>query len=101
MLVGIPTGVKVFNWVFTMYRGRVRYELPMLWALLALFLPLVGGMTGMMNAFASNDYMWHNGLFVVAPKVWRGPDRLFVLQMHSLNNSFFRYARKQVSRPDY
>jgi cytochrome o ubiquinol oxidase subunit 1 len=66
MLVGIPTGVKVFNWVFTMYRGRVRYELPMLWALLALFLLLVGGMTGMMNAFASNDYMWHNGLFVVA-----------------------------------
>ncbi len=66
MLVGIPTGVKVFNWIFTMYRGRVRYELPMLWALLALFLLLVGGMTGMMNAFASNDYMWHNGLFVVA-----------------------------------
>lgn len=66
MLVGIPTGVKVFNWIFTMYRGRIRYELPMLWALLALFLLLVGGMTGMMNAFASNDYMWHNGLFVVA-----------------------------------
>ncbi|AEK56836.1 Cytochrome O ubiquinol oxidase subunit I [Acidithiobacillus caldus SM-1] len=66
MLVGIPTGVKVFNWIFTMYRGRVRYELPMMWALLALFLLLVGGMTGMMNAFASSDYMWHNGVFVVA-----------------------------------
>ena len=49
-----------------MYRGRVRYELPMMWALLALFLLLVGGMTGMMNAFASSDYMWHNGVFVVA-----------------------------------
>ncbi|MDA8390253.1 MAG: cbb3-type cytochrome c oxidase subunit I [Gammaproteobacteria bacterium] len=66
MLVGIPTGVKVFNWIFTMYRGRVRFELPMLWALLALFLLLVGGMTGMMNAFAASDYMWHNGVFVVA-----------------------------------
>ncbi|MHB1531338.1 cbb3-type cytochrome c oxidase subunit I [Acidithiobacillus sp.] len=66
MLVGIPTGVKVFNWIFTMYRGKVRFELPMLWACLALFLLLVGGMTGMMNAFATNDYMWHNGVFVVA-----------------------------------
>ncbi|WP_367184244.1 cbb3-type cytochrome c oxidase subunit I [Acidiferrobacter sp.] len=66
MLVGIPTGVKIFNWIFTMYRGRVRFELPMMWALLALSLLIVGGMTGMMNAFASNDYMWHNGIFVVA-----------------------------------
>ncbi len=66
MLVGIPTGVKVFNWIFTMYRGRVRFELPMMWAVLSLFLLLVGGLTGMMNAFATNDYMWHNGVFVVA-----------------------------------
>ena len=66
MLVGIPTGVKVFNWLFTMYRGRLRFELPMIWACAALFFLLVGGMTGMMNAFTTNDYMVHNSVFVVA-----------------------------------
>ena len=66
MLVGIPTGVKVFNWLFTMYRGRLRFDLPMIWACAALFFLLVGGMTGMMNAFTTNDYMVHNSVFVVA-----------------------------------
>ncbi len=66
MVVGIPTGVKVFNWAFTMFRGRLRFELPMMWASAALFLLLVGGLTGMMNAFATNDYMVHNSVFVVA-----------------------------------
>ena len=66
MAVGIPTGVKVFNWAFTMFRGRLRFELPMMWASAALFFLLVGGLTGMMNAFATNDYMVHNSVFVVA-----------------------------------
>ncbi len=66
MAVGIPTGVKVFNWAFTMFRGRLRFELPMMWAVAALFFLLVGGLTGMMNAFATNDYMVHNSVFVVA-----------------------------------
>ncbi|MHB1511900.1 MAG: cbb3-type cytochrome c oxidase subunit I [Acidiferrobacter sp.] len=66
MAVGIPTGVKVFNWAFTMFRGRLRFELPMMWASAALFYLLVGGLTGMMNAFTTNDYMVHNSVFVVA-----------------------------------
>ena len=66
MAVGIPTGVKLFNWAFTMFRGRLRFDLPMMWAIAALFFLLVGGLTGMMNAFATNDYMVHNSVFVVA-----------------------------------
>lgn len=66
MLVGIPTGVKVFNWVFTMYRGRVRLETPMLWAVAAILLLIGGGMTGMMVAIPAINYVTHNSVFVVA-----------------------------------
>ncbi|WP_123102677.1 cbb3-type cytochrome c oxidase subunit I [Acidithiobacillus sulfuriphilus] len=66
MLVGIPTGVKVFNWAFTMYRGRLRFETPMLWSIGSLFLLLVGGLTGMMLAFPAINYMVHNSVFVIA-----------------------------------
>jgi cytochrome o ubiquinol oxidase subunit 1 len=66
MLVGIPTGVKVFNWALTLWRGRLRFEPPMLWALGALFLLLVGGLTGMMLAIPAINYTVHNSVFVVA-----------------------------------
>ncbi len=66
MLVGIPTGVKVFNWAFTLYRGRIRFDLPMLWALAALALLLTGGLTGMMLAMPAINYTVHNSVFVVA-----------------------------------
>lgn len=66
MLVGIPTGVKVFNWAFTMYRGRLTFSAAMLWAIGALFLLLVGGLTGMMLAIPAINYMVHNSVFVVA-----------------------------------
>ncbi len=66
MLVGIPTGVKVFNWAFTMYRGRITYSAAMLWAIGALFMLLVGGMTGMMLAIPAINYMVHNSVFVIA-----------------------------------
>ena len=66
MLVGIPTGVKVFNWAFTMYRGRVRLETPMLWALTSVLLLIGGGMTGMMVAIPAINYVSHNSMFVVA-----------------------------------
>ena len=66
MLVGIPTGVKVFNWLFTMYRGRLRFDTPMLWAVGAIFLLISGGMTGMMLAVPAIDYIVHNSVFVVA-----------------------------------
>ena len=66
MVVGIPTGVKVFNWAFTVYRGRSRFETPMLWAVGALFMLLVGGLTGMMLAMPPVNYSVHNSVFVVA-----------------------------------
>jgi cytochrome o ubiquinol oxidase subunit 1 len=66
MLVGIPTGVKVFNWLFTMYRGRITYATPMLWSVAALLLLLVGGLTGVMLANPAINYTVHNSVFVVA-----------------------------------
>ncbi|OYV99579.1 MAG: hypothetical protein B7Z58_18455 [Acidiphilium sp. 37-64-53] len=66
MLVGIPTGVKVFNWMLTMYKGRLRFEAAMLWAVGSIFLLLVGGLTGMMLAIPAVNYTVHNSVFVVA-----------------------------------
>ena len=66
MVVGIPTGVKVFNWAFTVYRGRSRFDTPMLWAVGALFMLLIGGLTGMMLAMPPVNYSVHNSVFVVA-----------------------------------
>ncbi|OYV32151.1 MAG: cytochrome o ubiquinol oxidase subunit I, partial [Acidocella sp. 20-61-6] len=66
MLVGIPTGVKVFNWLFTMYRGRLTFTTPMLWAVGGLFLLLIGGMTGVMLANPAIDYTVHNSVFLIA-----------------------------------
>jgi cytochrome o ubiquinol oxidase subunit 1 len=66
MLVGIPTGVKVFNWMFTLYRGRLTFDSPMLWAIGGIFLLLIGGLTGMMLAVPAIDYTVHNSVFVVA-----------------------------------
>ncbi len=66
MVVGIPTGVKVFNWLFTMYRGRIRMTLPMMWAVA--FIPgfVIGGATGVMLAVAPADYQYHNSYFLIA-----------------------------------
>ena len=66
MLVGIPTGVKSFNWLFTMYRGRLTFATPMLWALCGLVLLLIGGLTGMMLAIPVINYTVHDSVFVVA-----------------------------------
>lgn len=66
MAVGIPTGVKVFNWLFTMYRGRIRVRAPMLWAIG--FIPnfAIGGASGVMLAVAPADYQYHNSYFLIA-----------------------------------
>src|SRR5579875_2892193 len=66
MCVGIPTGVKVFNWLFTMFHGRIRVTLPMLWTLG--FIPnfAIGGATGIMLAAAPADYQYHNSYFLIA-----------------------------------
>jgi len=66
MLVGIPTGVKVFNWIFTMYRGRITYTTPMLWSVAAILLLLIGGITGVMLANPAINYTVHNSVFVIA-----------------------------------
>lgn len=66
MLVGVPTAIKVFNWVATMYRGSVRFDSPMLFALGFLFLFTIGGVTGIMLATVGIDVHFHDTYFVVA-----------------------------------
>ncbi len=66
MAIGIPTGVKVFNWLFTMYRGRIRLTQPMLWTLAFIPCFVVGGATGVMLAIAPADYQYHNSYFLIA-----------------------------------
>jgi len=66
MLIAIPTGVKVFNWIFTMWRGRIRLEMPMLWALAFIPTFVLGGATGVMLAVVPGDYQFHNSYFLVA-----------------------------------
>ena len=61
-----PTGVKIFNWMFTMYGGRVRFATPMLWALGFIVTFVIGGMTGVLLAVPPADFMLHNSLFLVA-----------------------------------
>ncbi|ASJ75689.1 cytochrome o ubiquinol oxidase subunit I [Granulosicoccus antarcticus] len=66
MIISIPTGAKLFNWLFTMYRGRIRYELPMMWAIAFMMTFAIGGMTGVMLAVPPADFILHNSLFLVA-----------------------------------
>jgi cytochrome o ubiquinol oxidase subunit 1 len=66
MIIGIPTGVKVFNWLFTMYRGRVEYTTPMMWFLGFVVTFTTGGMTGVMLSIPAIDFQLHNSLFLVA-----------------------------------
>jgi cytochrome o ubiquinol oxidase subunit 1 len=66
MIIAIPTGVKVFNWLFTMYRGRVQFPTPMLWTLGFMVTFVIGGMTGVLMAVPPADFVLHNSLFLVA-----------------------------------
>lgn len=66
MIISIPTGAKMFNWLFTMYRGRIRYELPMLWTIGFMITFVIGGMTGVMLAIPPADFVLHNSLFLIA-----------------------------------
>ncbi|GAC1421678.1 MAG: cytochrome o ubiquinol oxidase subunit I [Burkholderiaceae bacterium] len=66
MIISIPTGAKVFNWLFTMYRGRIRFEVPMLWTMGFMITFVIGGMTGVLLAVPSADFVLHNSLFLVA-----------------------------------
>ncbi len=66
MLIAIPTGVKVYNWLLTMYRGRITFTTPMYWTLGFLILFTIGGMTGVLMAIPAADYVVHNTAFLVA-----------------------------------
>ncbi|MGE8131448.1 cytochrome o ubiquinol oxidase subunit I [Methylobacterium sp. NPDC080182] len=66
MIIAVPTGVKVFNWLFTMYGGRIRFEVPMLWVLGFMVTFVIGGMTGVLLAVPPIDFVLHNSLFLVA-----------------------------------
>ena len=66
MIISIPTGAKIFNWLFTIYRGRVRFELPMLWTVAFMLTFSIGGMTGVLLAVPPADFVLHNSLFLIA-----------------------------------
>ncbi|MXV44171.1 cytochrome o ubiquinol oxidase subunit I [Saccharibacter sp. 17.LH.SD] len=66
MFIAVPTGVKIFNWLFTMYKGRVRFEGPMNWIVGFMITFSIGGMTGVMMAMPAADWVLHNSLFLVA-----------------------------------
>lgn len=66
MAIAIPTGVKVFNWLFTMFRGRIIFATPMLWFMGFLVTFVLGGMTGVLLSIPAADFQLHNSLFLVA-----------------------------------
>jgi len=66
MVIAIPTGVKIFNWLFTMYKGRIRLTTPMLWVTAFFTTFALGGMTGVMMAIPPVDFQVHNSVFLVA-----------------------------------
>ena len=66
MIIAVPTGVKIFNWLFTMYRGRVRFATPMLWTIGFIVTFTIGGMSGVLMAMPGADFLLHNSLFLIA-----------------------------------
>ena len=66
MIISIPTGAKIFNWLFTMYKGRIKFELPMMWTVAFMCTFAIGGMTGVLLAVPPADFVLHNSLFLIA-----------------------------------
>ncbi|WP_320200272.1 cytochrome o ubiquinol oxidase subunit I [Agrobacterium sp. rho-13.3] len=66
MIISIPTGAKIFNWLFTMYKGRITFDVPMLWTIGFMITFVIGGMTGVLLAVPPADFVLHNSLFLVA-----------------------------------
>ena len=66
MLIGIPTGVKIYDWMWTMFRGRIRFTVPMVYSIGFIFLFVLGGMSGILLADPGIDYQVHNSVFLVA-----------------------------------
>lgn len=66
MIIAVPTGVKVYDWLFTMYRGRIQFTVPMLYTIAFIVTFVIGGVTGVLLAFPPADYLMHNSTFLVA-----------------------------------
>jgi cytochrome o ubiquinol oxidase subunit 1 len=66
MVIAIPTGVKIFNWLFTMYQGKIRFDSPMIWFMCFVATFTIGGVTGVMLAVPAIDFQVHNSMFLVA-----------------------------------
>ena len=66
MIISIPTGAKIFNWLFTMYKGRITFTSPMLWTIGFMVTFAIGGMTGVLLAVPPADFVLHNSLFLIA-----------------------------------
>ena len=66
MIIAVPTGVKIYNWLFTMYGGRIRFATPMMWAIGFMVTFILGGLTGVLVAVPPADFLLHNSLFLVA-----------------------------------
>jgi cytochrome o ubiquinol oxidase subunit I len=66
MIIAVPTGVKIFNWLFTMYGGRIHFSSAMLWSIGFMVTFVIGGMTGVLLASPAADFVLHNSLFLVA-----------------------------------
>ncbi|MDX7876559.1 cytochrome o ubiquinol oxidase subunit I [Aeromonas veronii] len=66
MIISIPTGVKIFNWLFTMYRGRIEFTSPMLWTVGFIITFTIGGMTGVLLSVPAANFVLHNSLFLIA-----------------------------------
>ena len=66
MLVGVPTGIKIFNWIATLWGGRIRFATPMLFCIAFLFQFIIAGLTGIMQSVAPWDWQLHNSYFVIA-----------------------------------
>ena len=66
LVIAVPTGIKIFSWIATMWGGSIRFDTPMLWAVGFIFLFTVGGASGVMLAVASSDRLYHDTYFVVA-----------------------------------
>ena len=66
MAIAVPTGVKIFNWLFTLRKGKIEFTTPMLWSMAFIPTFTIGGVTGVMLAMASADFQYHNTMFLVA-----------------------------------
>ncbi|MBA1273060.1 cytochrome o ubiquinol oxidase subunit I [Stutzerimonas azotifigens] len=66
MIIAVPTGVKIFTWLFTMFRGRIVFETPIMWTIGFIITFTIGGMTGVLLAVPGADFLLHNSLFLIA-----------------------------------